>query len=110
MTTTSQTLQLHELSNRLARLEQEVTAIRGEMAKVLQSPVTPQPALTFAWTDKEMLRRWSANLFAALNIQAVPMGAPQLQQRMAQANLSANELSRSLVEAREARSKQGYGP
>jgi len=53
------------------------------------------------WADKQEQRRRVNALFATLSIQGAPIGAEALQQSMNQAGLVPNELSRSLVEARE---------
>ncbi|MDI6792213.1 MAG: antitoxin family protein [bacterium] len=55
----------------------------------------------FEWTDKEDQKRWIKDLFADLSIQGVPVGVDVLQQRMSEADLIPNELSRAIVEARE---------
>lgn len=103
----NQPLSLQQLADRLLRVEREMNIIRGELTDLRQRPrAVPQAAVTqfaiaYSWADKEILRRRLKGLFAALSIQGVPMGAKLLQQRMGQAGLTPNELSRSLVEARE---------
>jgi hypothetical protein len=103
----NQTLSLQQLADRLVRVKREMNIIRGELMDLCQrTRAVPQAAVTqfaiaHSWADKEILRRWLKGLFAALSIQGVPMGAQLLQQRMAQTGLTPNELSRSLVEARE---------
>jgi len=101
------TLSLEQLADRLVRVEREMNIIREKLTDLRQQTRTiPQAAVTqfaiaYSWADKEILRRRLKGLFAALSIQGVPMGAQLLQQRMRQAGLTPNELSRSLVEARE---------
>jgi len=102
-----QTLSLQQLADRLVRVEKEVSIIREELTDLrqqtkaaLQATVT-QFAAAYPWADKELLKGRIKDLFAALSIRGVPLGAQMLQQRMAQASLTPNELSRSLVEARE---------
>ena len=103
----NQTLSLQQLADRLVRVEKEINIIRGELMDLRQrTRAVPQAAATqfavaHSWADKEILRHRLKSLFAALSIQGVPMGAQMLQRRMAQAGLTPNELSRSLVEARE---------
>lgn len=105
--TMSQALSLHQLTDRLVRIEKEVSVIRKELADLRQqAKVTPQAlairsAVAYPWADKEHQRRWIKDLFAALSIQGAPMGAQVLQQSMGQAGLTPGELSRGLVEARE---------
>jgi len=103
----NQTLSVKQLTDRLLRVEKEVGIIRKELVHLRQhtKPVTQAetaraPAV-FTWADKEEQRRWIKHLFAGLSIQGAPMGAEVLQQRMNQAGLVPNELSQSLVEARE---------
>jgi hypothetical protein len=104
----NQTLSLQQLADRLVRVEREMNIIRGELTDLRQQTrAVPQTAVTqfaiaYSWADKEVLRRWIKSLFAALSIQGVPMGAQLFQQRMGQAGLTLNELSRNLVEARAA--------
>lgn len=103
----NQTLSLQQLADRLIHVEREMNIIRGELMDLRQrTRAVPQTAATqfavaYSWADKEILRRRLKDLFAALSIQGVPIGAQLLQQKMAQAGLTPNELSRSLVEARE---------
>jgi hypothetical protein len=103
----NQTLSLQQLTDRLVRVEREMNIIREELTDLRQQTrAVPQAAATrfaiaYSWADKEILRRWIKGLFATLSIQGVPMGAQLLQQRMGQAGLTPNELSRSLIEARE---------
>ena len=103
----NQTLSLQQLADRLVHVEREMNIIRRELTDLRQrtGPVpqtgVTQFAVAYSWADKEILRLWIKGLFAALSIQGVPMGAQLLQQRMGQAGLTPNELSRSLVEARE---------
>jgi hypothetical protein len=103
----NQTLSLQQLADRLVHVEKEVNIIRKELADLRQQTrATPQATVTqfavvYPWADKEDQRRWIDDLFANLSIQGAPMGAQALQQRMGQAGLIPNELSRSLVQARE---------
>lgn len=103
----NQTLSLQQLTDRLVRIEEEMSVIRKELAdlrqqtKAVPQVVAAQSAAPYPWADKGDQRRWINDLFAALSIQGVPMGAKVLQQRMGQAGLTSNELSRGLVEARE---------
>lgn len=84
-----------------------MSIIRKELAdlrqqtKAVPQAITGQFAVAYPWADKGDQRRWIKDLFAALSIQGVPMGAKVLQQRIGQVGLTPNELSRGLVEARE---------
>jgi len=66
-----------------------------------QARTLEQLAFTFPWVDRELQGQWVDDLFKALSIQGAPMGVWALQRKMGQAGLLLNELSRSLVEARE---------
>jgi len=103
----NQTLSLQQLADRLVHVEKEMNIIRKELAdlrqqtRVVPQTTVTQSAITYPWADKGTLRRWINSLFAVLSIQGMPMGVQVLQQRMGQAGLTPNELSRSLVKARE---------
>lgn len=97
----NQTLFLQQLSDRVVRIEKEMSIIRKELTDLRQQRTTTQFTVVYPWADKEEQRRWIRDLFASLSIQGVPMGAKVLQQRMGQAGLGPNELSRGLVEVRE---------
>jgi hypothetical protein len=101
------TLSLEQLAERLTSLEKEVKTIRKELADLRQQTGTipqvteTQAAGTCPRADKGAQRHWFNGLFAALSIKGIPIGVEALQQRMGQAGLAPNELSRSLIEARE---------
>jgi hypothetical protein len=84
-----------------------VDALRKELAELHQETksriqvTSSQLAGVYPWADKETQIRWSNGIFAAMSLKGVPMGAEMLQQRMRQAGLLPNELTRSLIEARE---------
>ncbi|MBN1889263.1 MAG: hypothetical protein JW850_14815 [Thermoflexales bacterium] len=63
--------------------------------------IIPSPDIAYPWADKQEQKRQVKALFAALSIQGAPIGAQALQQRMSQLDLSPNELSRGIIEARE---------
>ena len=103
----NQPLSLDQLTDRLERVEKEIGTIREDLmdlrrqTEAVPQPDATRPAIAYLWADKGNQRRWIKGLFASLCIQGVPLGAEALQQRMNQAGLAPNELSRSLVEARE---------
>jgi hypothetical protein len=100
-------LSLQELTDRLVRVEDEVTALREELASLRKQAktgprtATTRQALAHLCMDKKALKRWINGLFEKLSIQGTPIGAEALQEKMAQASLTSNELSRSIVSARE---------
>lgn len=103
----NQALSLHQLADRLVRVEKEMSVIREALedlrrqTKAVPQALAAQPTVAYPWADKEDQRRWVKDLFATLSIQGVPVGAKVLQQRMGQVGLTPNELSRGIVEARE---------
>jgi len=98
---------MQELTDRLVRVESEVTALREELASLRKQTRTSLPtaatrqALAHLCMDKTALRCWINGLFETLSIQGVPIGAEALQAKMAQAGLTSNELSRGIVSSRE---------
>jgi hypothetical protein len=103
----NQALSVQQLTDKLTRLEMEVKIIRQELVELRQQSEvatrvsTRHPAIARLGVDREMRRRWMNDVFTALSIRGAPIGAEMLQQRMSQAGLTPNELSRSLVDARE---------
>jgi len=89
------------LVDRIIRIEKEMSTIRKELADLRQQRTTARIVTFRSWADKEEQRRWIRDLFVTLSIQGVPLGAEVLQQRMGQAGLAPNELSRDLIKARE---------
>ena len=103
----NQALSLQELTDRLVRVENEVNALREELASLRKqteaSPrtIADRQALAHLCMDKMALRRWINGLFEKLSIQGMPIGAEALQAKMAQSGLTSNELSQGIVSARE---------
>jgi predicted transcriptional regulator len=96
---------LKMLSERLARVEREVSSIRQELTELALSgadqQTNAQKDLTKFWADKELHRSLMNSLFAELHIEGQPIGAEKLQELMEKAGLEPNELSRDLIKARE---------
>jgi len=101
----AQTMQ--QLADKLAHVETEVNAIRRALTRLNRQTETAtqapgaQPVGTFTFVDKRILSDGFSRLFASLSIQGEPIGALVLQQKMKQEGLELDELSRSLIEARE---------
>jgi hypothetical protein len=100
-------MNLQQLADKVVYLEQEVNTIRKELADlreqqeaVPQVPTT-QPIANFPWMDKTLLRQAMDKLFQTLSIQGEPIGVEALREMMKKENLSQNELSRSIIEARD---------
>lgn len=103
----NQIISLQQLADRLVHVEKEMSALRQELMELRQqargtrqAAATP-PSVPCPWSDKGKQRRWINRLFTDLSIQGAPLGALTLQQKMGQADLTPNELSQSLIDARE---------
>ncbi len=101
----SQTLTLQQITNKISHLEEEMNNLRKELDELRQQNAdTSNPFTTnvaYTWADKQSQRRWINQLFTSLSITNTPIGPQTLQQRMSQSELSPDELSRGIVEARE---------
>ena len=123
---TEKVLRLEQEVAGLRQLEQEVVGLRQEVGELKNKPATNgQAAITdhladkekvelrpeagqkadsiagIRWADQEALSRAMRELFAALDIQGEPIGAENLQRMMEHSGLEKDELSRSLIEARD---------
>lgn len=101
----NQTLLVKQLSERVSHLEAEVQNLRNELAKLRpQAKHLAEAAISsnaFSWRDKEIQKQTINQIFTSLSIHSRPIGPQALQQKMSQAGLKQDELSRSLIEARE---------
>lgn len=100
----NQTVTLQKLTNRLNRIDAEILAIRQDLKEFpqnLSTGSTKVAALSGQWVDKAALRRHMELLFDTLRIQGSPAGAVKLQERITQSSLIKNEVSQSLIAARE---------
>jgi hypothetical protein len=100
----NQTITVQQLTNHLRRIEAEIVAIRQGLATMSQeeSPFPePEAASSYAWVNKPMLREQMKQFFLILPRQGTSNGLHGLQQGMAEAELLSNELSRSIIAARE---------
>jgi hypothetical protein len=95
---------IQQLTDRLKRIEAEIVAMRQELTALpVARGQTHQggPPISYNCTDKRELKEQVRNLFLALSIQHTPIGAETLQQQMRDAGLTSNELSQSIIAARE---------
>ena len=94
------------LSERLTRIEADVTAIRQALDESRRSEGNQEnnmaQILSAFRTDKALVRQSMGRFFDDLGIQGDPIDPQILQTRMEQEGLKANELSQDLVKAREA--------
>ena len=101
----SQTLTLKQITNKISHLEEEINSLREELNELRQkkthSSTKSTAQVAYAWADKEAQRRWLNHLFTSLSITTSPIGSQTLQQQMSQSGLSPDELSHSIVGARE---------
>ncbi|MCX7839859.1 MAG: hypothetical protein N2559_10475 [Anaerolineae bacterium] len=101
-----QVLSLQQLTDKLLRLESEIELIRRALLEhsqqntpALTSTVKPMPG--FRWADKQTLQREMNAFRASLSIRTEPIEIEDLQRRMGEAGFAPNELSQSIIEARE---------
>jgi len=100
---------MQQLADQLARIEREVRAMRRELARLDRPPVwsaLPLASMTaseaaLAWADKGLWRESFGQVLVAQAITGQPLGATEIQRRLAQEGLGANELSQSLIAARD---------
>jgi hypothetical protein len=91
------TVTLEQLTNRLGQLESEIAAIRHALTMLQAGPVA---SVVLPLADKTSLSEQMQQLLQQFSIVGQPAGPEPLQKQMAQSNLSRNELSQSLIEAR----------
>jgi hypothetical protein len=99
-----QGIYLQQLNERLVLLEQELCNLRLEIAALQCSiePANTLDALSSLCVKNYEQQQWFNNLFASLDIQGKPAGILLLQKHMGQVMTDSNELSRTLIESREA--------
>ena len=100
----NQTATIQKLTNRLNRIDAEILAIRRDLKEFpqnLSTGSTKVATIPGQWVDKTALRRHMELLFDTLRIQGSPAGAVKLQERITQSSLTKNEMSQSLIAARE---------
>lgn len=92
------------LTDQLRRIETEIIAIRREL-KALPEQQSQQSlanvTIPYTFVNKAVLREQMRHLFLTLSIQGEPVGAETLQKQMRKAVLTSNELSQSIIAARE---------
>ena len=97
----SQTGAIEQLTNRLSRIESEIMAIRRELKALPISQSQPIGMSRYLFADKTAVKAQMQSLFLTLAIQGKPVGAEALQDQMRQTELTANELSQSIIALRE---------
>ena len=85
-------------------IDSEIAAIRRELKTLphYQEETLPvESGIPQKWVNKADLRKQMSALFHSLAVEGKPIGAEVLQKRMGQAKLAKNELSQSILAARE---------
>lgn len=94
----SQAASLQQLNDRLLRIEEEIRTVRDDLETLHRQEAT---ACALPTVDKASLEHWADDFFATLGIEGRPLPAEDLQQMMRTSGLAADELSRSLIAARD---------
>jgi len=100
----NQSATIQQLTERLRRVEAEIIAVREELKALpeKQSPPTPiGVTVPYIWVNKAALKKQIRYLFQTFSIQGTPVGAESFQKQMREAELTSNELSQSIIAARE---------
>jgi hypothetical protein len=94
---------IQRLTDHIRRIETEIAAIRREL-RTLPEPIQPSSVdliMPQGFVNKTALKEQMRNLFLTLSIQGEPVGVEKLQKQMREAELTSNELSQSIIAARE---------
>jgi hypothetical protein len=99
-----QSTTIQDLTNRLRRIEAEIVAVREALKALPEQQDQFSPVIAtvpYAWVNKTALKEQMRHMFLKFSIQGEPVGVEVLQKRMHEAALSSNELSQSIIVARE---------
>ena len=91
---------LEQLTTRLGHLESEIAAIRRTVEMLQQNAGSLTAPSSPTLVNRDSLSEQMQQLLRQFSIVGQSAGPEFLQKQMAQANLSRNELSQSLIEAR----------
>jgi len=95
------TVAVQELTDKVSRLEREVTGLRQEVNRIRSQALSINGTKSH-FVDQETLNCLVDRLFADLGVEEVePIGSEALQKMMAEERLESNELSQSIIAARE---------
>jgi hypothetical protein len=99
-----QSIPIQQLTNRINRIETEIITIRQEL-EALPEQKNQQPSLvrnsSGLFVDKSMVKEQMRQFLLKLSIEDEPIGFEALQEQMREAGLEENELSHSIIAARE---------
>ena len=90
--------------DRESLIELEISDIRRELKalpKRQKQDTLADMGIPYAFVDKAAMREQLRQLLIALSIEDMPVGAEIVQKRMREAELAVNELSQSIIAARE---------
>ena len=90
---------IQRVTDQLGRIEAEITAIRRELIALRQRQTGT--AVPYPWVNKTAMGQAMQKFFLTFAIEGQIIGAERLQEQMKAANLTPNELSRSIIKARE---------
>mgnify|MGYP006969363710 CR=1 FL=1 len=100
----NQAATIQQLTDRLRRIEAEIIAVREELKTLPEKqgqPTSKGTTVPYTWVDKVVLKKQMRHLFHTLSVQGEPVGAEMLQKQMGETELTSNELSQSIIAARE---------
>lgn len=99
-----QSIPMQRLTNRINRIETEIVAIRQELEALPEqqgNQSLPDSKSSSLFVDKSMLKEQMRQFLLKLSIEEEPIGYEALQEQMREAGLEENELSQSIIAARE---------
>lgn len=97
----SQTAALEQLVERVEHLEETVTSLQSDLSALRNGAGKNGQTTSIRFADKQKLRQAMNELLTALGVTGEPVGASELRTMMKQSGLERDELSRSLIEARD---------
>jgi hypothetical protein len=98
-----QSVPIQRLTNRINRIETEIIAIRQELEAIPEQQNQrsyPDTSDVSLFVDKSMLKEQMRQFLLKLSIEGEPIGYEALQEQMREAGLEENELSQSIIAAR----------
>ena len=96
--------QIQRLTKHLERIELEISDIRRELKalpKRQKQDMLADTGIPYAFANKAAMREQVRQLLISRSVQELPVGAETVQKRMREAELTVNELSQSIIAARE---------
>lgn len=99
----NQSIAIERLTNNLNRIEIEIGHIRQELKSLphYQEQSFINSTTPYAFVNKTAVKKQMRQLFHTLSIDGDAIGAEPLQKQMQESQLAVNELSQSIIAARE---------